>query len=136
MSLNLKNVCANILSMKIRCNHVHKLMEITDRSAARYMIEKITFLLILVAAVLMMIWTSNTTPPKRRQWFLRLKNTTLKNIYDVCMMDHPCKICVHNVCLPINFQEDNCWSTIRYKLKLFRNMFIMGFRVPSALRTY
>ena len=136
MSLNLKNVCANILSMKIRCNHLHKLMEITDRSAARYMIEKITFLLILVAAVLMMIWTSNTTPPKRRQWFLRLKNTTLKNIYDVCMMDHPCKICVHNVCLPINFQEDSCWSTIRYKLKLFRNMFIMGFRVPSALRTY
>ena len=34
---------------------LHKLMEITDRSAARYMIEKITFLLILVAAVLMMI---------------------------------------------------------------------------------
>ena len=26
--------------MKIRCNHLHKLMEITDRSAARYMIEK------------------------------------------------------------------------------------------------
>ena len=102
----LKNFCS-LLNDKVRCNHLHKLMKIilTTSKIPSYFVQARQ--------------TSNTTPPKRRQWFLRLKNATLKKCMMYAMMDHPCKVCVHIVCLPVNSMEDNCWSTFINDFKLF-----------------
>ena len=105
ISIMLKEFIFHHKRWKIRCNHLHKLMKITDRCFQD--IPSKIFSSVNCCADDMNIkhYSAQTTS----QWFSEIENATLKkNVWCICMMDHPCKVCVHNVCLPVNLKEDNC----------------------------